>query len=169
MPIPLISDLLSTRRQASSPRDYLQAYFEYARVLSEGDLDAADALLSRLTPEQRRGRPREEGGDGLEEAVAAELNSLGWPPSAVSDDGAFGLDFAIEDPRTGLYGIGIECDAPRHPLLETARAREMWRPSVLRRSIPVIHRVSSHRWFHEPERERARLRAAVTAAMGPRP
>jgi hypothetical protein len=169
MPIPLISDLLSTRRQASSPRDYLQAYFEYARVLSEGDLGAADALLSRLTPEQRRTRVREDGsGDGLEQAVADELRSLGWDPSPVSDDGAFGLDFAIEDPRTGLYGIGIECDAPRHPLLDTARAREMWRPSILRRSIPVIHRVSSHRWFHEPDRERARLRAAVAAAMGER-
>src|SRR3546814_17027264 len=29
MPIPLISDLLSTRRQATSPRDFLQAHFEY--------------------------------------------------------------------------------------------------------------------------------------------
>ncbi|MBP8234842.1 MAG: hypothetical protein KAY22_21340, partial [Rhizorhabdus sp.] len=74
--------------------------------------------------------------------------------------------FAIEDPRTGLYGIGIECDAPRHPLLESARAREMWRPDVLRRSIPSIHRVSSHRWFHEPELERERLRRAVISAMG---
>jgi len=98
--------------------------------------------------------------------VGAELRALGWVPSPVEDDGAFSLDFAIEDPRTGHYGIGIECDAPRHPLLEAARAREMWRPSVLRRSIPVIHRVSSHRWFHEPELERARLRAAVTVAMG---
>ncbi|WP_229664633.1 AAA domain-containing protein [Sphingomonas metalli] len=166
MPIPLISDLLSTRRQAASPRDFLQAYFEYARALSDGDLDAAEALLSRLTPEQRRQRSREAGGDGLEAAVAEEIRSLGWEPASVGDDGAFGLDFAIEDPRTGLYGIGIECDAPRHPLLESARAREMWRPDVLRRSIPRIHRVSSHRWFHEPEHERERLRRAVISAMG---
>ncbi|QNA83795.1 DUF4011 domain-containing protein [Sphingomonas sp. So64.6b] len=167
MPIGAISDLLTTRRQASSPRDYLQAYFEYARCISDGDLDGADALLARLSTEQRRSRGREAGGiDGLEEAVAAEIRSLGWTPVGVHDDGAFGLDFAIEDPRTGLYGIGIECDPPRHGLLETARAREMWRPSVLRRSIPVIHRVSSHRWFHEPERERERLRQAVIAAMG---
>jgi hypothetical protein len=169
MPIALISDMLTTRRQASSPRDFLQAYFEYARSLSEGDLDSAAALLGRLTPEQRRpGAPARDVEDGLELAVAAELRALGWEPSPVQDDGAFGLDFAIEDPRTGLYGIGIECDAPRHRLLEGARAREMWRPSVLRRSIPVIHRVSSHRWFHEPELERERLRAAVTAAMGTR-
>lgn len=166
MPIPLISDLISTRRQAASPRDFLQAYFEYARALSDGDLDAAEALLSRLTPEQRRPRYREGGNDGLETAVADEIRSLGWEPASVGDDGAFGLDFAIEDPRTGLYGIGIECDAPRHPLLARARAREMWRPDVLRRSIPAIHRVSSHRWFHEPEQERERLRRAVISAMG---
>ena len=167
MPIPLISDLLSTRRQASTPRDYLQAYFEYARALSDGDLEAAEALLARLTPEQRHaaGR-REDDSDGLDAAVAAEIRKLGWEPASVNEDGAFGLDFAIEDPRTGLYGIGIECDAPRHRLLETARAREMWRPSILRRSIPVIHRVSSHRWYHEPDVEQARLRDAVTAAMG---
>ena len=169
MPIPLISDMLTTRRQATSPRDFLQAYFEYARTLSEGDLDAAATLLGRLTPEQRRpSGPARDVEDGLEQAVAAELKALGWKPSPVQDDGAFGLDFAIEDPRTGLFGIGIECDAPRHRLLEGARAREMWRPSVLRRSIPVIHRVSSHRWFHEPERERERLRAAVNAAIGPK-
>lgn len=169
MPISLISDLLATKRQAASPRDFLQAYFEYARTMSEGDLPAAAALLTRLTPEQRRSRNRDaHGGDGLEEAVAAEIRSLGWEPTSVADDGAFGLDFAIEDPRTGLFGIGIECDAPRHPLLQTARAREMWRPDVLRRSIPVIHRVSTHRWFHEPEVERARLREAVYMAMGGR-
>jgi primosomal replication protein N'' len=104
--------------------------------------------------------------DGLEDAVAAEIRSLGWEPTAVSDDGAFGIDFAIEDPRTGLYGIGIECDAPRHALLERARAREMWRPAMVRRSVPHLHRVSSRGWFHEPEKERARLSAAVTAAMG---
>jgi hypothetical protein len=167
MPIPLISDLLSTRRQAVSPRDFLQAYFEYARCISEGDLDAAEVLLTRLTPEQRRGPARYDGlGDGLEAAVAAEIHSLGWEPRTVRDNGAFGLDFTIEDPKTGLYGIGIECDAPRHGLLEGARAREMWRPSVLRRSIPVIHRVSSHRWYHEPAREREKLRAAITSAMG---
>jgi hypothetical protein len=167
MPIPLISDLLSTRRQASSPRDFLQAYFEYARMLSEGDLDGVEALLSRLTPEQRRTHGMRDGSrDGLEEAIAAEIRSLGWEPTTVSDNGAFGLDFAIEDPRTGLYGIGIECDAPRHALLECARAREMWRPAMLRRSIPHVHRVSSRRWFYEPEKERARLRAAITTAMG---
>ncbi|WP_292927707.1 AAA domain-containing protein [Novosphingobium sp. PASSN1] len=167
MPIPLISDLLTTRRQAASPRDYLQAYFEYARTLSDGDLDAAEALLLRLTSEQgRRRSPLNDGHDGFKDAVAAEIRALGWEPALIEEGGAFGLDFAIEDPRTGLFGIGIECDAPRHPLLATARAREMWRPAVLRRSIPALHRVSSHRWYHEPQIERERLRHAVITALG---
>ncbi len=167
MPIALISDLLETRRQAVSPRDFLQAYFEYARCVSSGDLDSAGRLLSRLTNERPdHVRAASELRDGLEDAVAEEIRALGWTPSPVSEDGAFGLDFAIEDPRTGLYGIGIECDAPRDPLLAKARAREIWRRSVLGRSIPVIHRVSSHRWYNEPEVERARLKEAVRGAMG---
>ncbi len=167
MPIALISDFLSTRRQASSPRDYLQAYFEYARAISAGELDSAHALLGRLTPEQRRPTGRGANDlDGFQASVAAEIRRAGWLPSHAGEDGAFALDFAIEDPRTGLYGLGIECDAPRHPLLATGRSREMWRPAILRRSIPVIHRVSSHRWHHEFEIERAKLHRAIRTAMG---
>jgi len=80
-------------------------------------------------------------------------------------DGAFGLDFAIENPRTGLYGIGIECDAPRHRILSTARAREVWRPRVLKQAIPHVHRVSSYGWFHAGDAERSRLKAAVEQAL----
>src|SRR5262249_38239442 len=36
MPLNEISDLLTTTRPADSPRDYLQAYFEYARAMSSG-------------------------------------------------------------------------------------------------------------------------------------
>ncbi len=166
LPIALISDLLSTRRQAATPRDYLQAYFEYARAISAGELDTARALLGRLSPEQRRQTVGNGDLDGFQASVAEEIRRIGWTPAEAGDEGAFGLDFAIEDPRTGLYGIGIECDAPRHPLLAAGRAREMWRPMVLGRSIPMLHRVSSHRWFHEPERERLRLRDAIERAMG---
>ncbi|MCF3999032.1 hypothetical protein L2E47_55795, partial [Pseudomonas aeruginosa] len=66
-----------------------------------------------------------------------------------------------------LYAIGIECDAPCHPLLERARAREIWRPSVLRRAIPHLHRVSSQGWYHDGDNERTRLRAAIEKALAP--
>jgi len=168
MPIAEISDLLSTRRQATTPRDYLQAYFEYARWISAGDLESARGLLSRLMTERSGDRPREdEQRDGFQLAVGTFIESLGAQPVVVRDTGAFGLDFAIQDPRTGLYGLGIECDAPRHPLLANARAREIWRPAMLRRSIPRIHRVSSHGWYHDRDREQRRLREAIEHVCTP--
>jgi len=166
MPIAEISDLLTTRRAAVSPRDFLQAYFEYARMVSDGELENARSLTARLVGDRgdaARGQDLDQ--DGFQRAVADYIASLGWRGQPARDTGAFSLDFAIEDPRTGLYGIGIECDPPRHALLSEARAREMWRPSVLGRSIPVVHRVSSHGWFHRPEAEKTRLRAAIAQAL----
>jgi primosomal replication protein N'' len=83
----------------------------------------------------------------------------------VADTGAFGLDLAIENPATGLYGIGIECDAPRHTLLANARAREIWRPQVLSRSIGRVYRVSSQGWLQAPDTEKAKLREAIATAL----
>ena len=167
MPIAEISDLLSARRSAASPRDFLQAYFEYARTISDGDLASSRALLTRLVNLPRADvRAAGERHDDLQHSVAAFVRELGWNPTAASEDGPFGLDFAIEDPRTGLFGIGIECDTPRHALLQTARAREMWRPMVLKRSMPMVHRVSSRGWYHDPDRERDSLRSAIASALG---
>jgi hypothetical protein len=166
MPIPLISDMLSTRRAAASPRDYMQAYFEYARAVSAGELDNARTLLGRLASERRvESRAREGVHDGFQSSVAAYVRDLGWEPMATPDPGAFGVDFAVVDPATGMFGLAIECDAPQHRLLEHARAREMWRPGVLKRSIPALHRVSSQAWYHDPLGERGRLRDALQQAL----
>jgi hypothetical protein len=168
MPIPLISDLLAITRQAESPRDYLQAYFEYARALSAGELERARSLLGRLASSREQRGPRTPTAtelDGFQRAVEEEIKRLGFHPQPVQEAGVFDFDFAIEDPRTGLFGIAIECDAPRDRLLDRARPREVWRPGVLRRSIPAVHRVSSLGWCQEPAEEKARLRAAIEAAL----
>ncbi|WP_234885244.1 protein kinase domain-containing protein [Rhizobium rhizogenes] len=166
MPIELVSDMLSSRRKPNIPRDYLQGYLEYARTMSDGDFQTGRALLDRLVTERSATQYRAEDSlDGFASSVFEYLSGLGVEPHRVNDGSAFALDFAIEDPRTGLYGLGIECDAPRHKILDNARAREIWRPSVLKRSIPSIHRVSSHGWYHNPEEERQRLRSALEVAL----
>ncbi len=134
--------------------------------MSAGELEYARGLLGRLGKERRpEARRRDEAHDGFQLSVAAFIRDLGWEPIPTGEEGAFGLDFAVVDPRTGLFGIGVECDAPRHNLLAHARAREMWRLSVLKRSIPVIHRVSSQGWYHDPETERAHLRDTLAYAL----
>jgi primosomal replication protein N'' len=167
MPVGDISDVLTTHRPPSTPRDFLQGYMEYARSLSAGEFDTSDALLARMTVRRdgRTGSLRGKVDDGFGLSVASYVNSLGRILTSSTEDDAFGLDFAIEDPATGLFAIGIECDAPRHELLTNARAREVWRPSVLGRAVPWIHRVSSHAWYHDPVAERERLRAAIASVM----
>ncbi len=168
MPIPEISDLLTTRHAPSTPRDFLQGYMEYARLVSSGELTAARALLSRITPRREVTRSPSFGGateDAFYRRVGEHLRSLGYKVKSAEDADAFGLDYAIEHPQTGLFAIGIECDAPGHPLLEHARAREVWRPQVLARSLPVLHRVSCHGWYHDGEQERAKLLDAIKLAF----
>jgi hypothetical protein len=139
---------------------------EYARTVSDGDFAGARALLSRwVDPQLKAGTFHQRADDGFSLAVGDYLQSLGRTVASATQEDAFGLDFAIEHPKTGLYAIGIECDAPRHELLGRARAREVWRPNVLRRAVPVIHRVSSQGWYHDAETERRRLRDAVDRAL----
>jgi primosomal replication protein N'' len=166
MPIKDISDALTTRRKLATPRDFLQGYMEYARTVSDGDFAGARALLSRWAdPQLKAGTVHQRADDGFSLAVGDYLQALGRTVASATQEDAFGLDFAIEHPKTGLYAIGIECDAPRHELLGRARAREVWRPNVLRRAVPVIHRVSSQGWYHDAETERRRLREAIDRAL----
>lgn len=166
MPIGDVSDMLSARRKPAIPRDYLQGYLEYARSMSDGDFQNGRTLLDRMQTERGSSRNREAGDlDGFAASVADYLKQLGVSVDQVSDGSAFSLDFAIQDPKTGLYGLAIECDAPRHPILESARAREIWRPSVLGRSIPVIHRISSQGWYHNRSEEKERLRQVVQSTI----
>jgi primosomal replication protein N'' len=166
MPISEISDLLTTRRGPRVPRDYLQGYLEYARTVSEGAGDSGRTLLDRMVTEKRVERDLgNHEDDGFTKSVESFMEAQGWAPTRARDGGAFSLDFAITDLRTGLYAIGVECDAPRHRLLERARAREVWRPKVLSKAVPHIHRVSSYAWTHSGEAERQRLKAAVENAL----
>ena len=167
MPIAEVSDVLSTHRPPSTPRDFLQGYLEYARTVSSAEFANSRALLRRMTVRRdgKAATQSQAADDGFSQSVADFVASLGWKVVKSPDDDAFGLDFAIEDPKTGLFAVGIECDAPRHELLASARAREVWRPSVLRRAVPKIHRVSSHAWYHTPEEERNRLSDAIASAL----
>lgn len=164
-----ISDILSTNRSLVTPRDFLQGYMEYARMISGGDLAGSRSLLARMRV-TRTGQDQQQdkqNNDGVTRSVRDYIESLGRRVTFSSAADIFGLDMAIEDSATGLFAIGIECDAPCHDLLTQARAREIWRPNVLRRAVPHIHRVYSHAWYHSPEHERERLRLAIEKAFTP--
>ena len=117
MPLGDISDWLSSGRAPNKPRDYLRAYLDYAARMSSGDLEAARRSAARLSPRSpsRRHDAPHANGDGFVAAVEAHLRDLGYEPMPAAEGDAFGLDFAVEDPRTGLFGIRhrMRCSAPR--------------------------------------------------------
>jgi hypothetical protein len=165
IPVGEVSDMLASGRAPDKPRDYLQAYLDYAQRISAGELELARGATQRLSVNAGSRRGKNVDSDGFTAAVAGFIRELGYEAAPEDDGDAFGLDFAIVDPRTRLFGIAIECDAPCHELLSRARAREIWRPGVLSRAIPKVHRVSSHAWYHHTEQERRRLREAIHAAL----
>ena len=102
--------------------------------------------------------------------VAGYVRGFGYEPviDKPDDNDAFAVDIAIINPSTGLYGLGIECDAPGHRLLKSARHRELWSPSVLSRSLGRMHRISSREWYQKKSREKDLLRQAIEEAFGSR-
>ena len=165
MPIEEISDLLGTRRQPQVPRDYLQAYLQYSKLMSDGHLEEARRLSERLLTRQQAVGFKEPTQDAFKKSVADYVRELGHEPIATADDPVLGVDFSIRDPRTGRFGVGIECDPPNHRLTRRARAREIWRRTVLLRAYPVIHKVSISAWYNEPQKERDRLGSCIAEAI----
>ncbi len=167
MPIAEISDMLQGKDRPSKPRDFLQTYLHYASLVSDGKLAEARNLLRLLSSGNAAIAPAHRNGeDGFFTAVGDFIAKLGYTPARANDGTAFGVDYAIPHPKHGQYGIAIECDAPRHEILATARARELWRPCVLGRAIRHVHRVSSQGWYHAPHAEKEILAQAIFEAIG---
>lgn len=175
MPIADISDMLTTHRAPATPRDYLQGYMEYARTVSAGEFQSSQALLRRWDGEQGMfmgaaavgsGAGSTRGPmDGFCATVMAWMQARGLKVRMPAERDIFGMDFIIEHPQSGQYVLAVDCDMPRHPLLQGARAREVWRPGILERVIPQLHRVCSHTWYYTPEKEQQRLQHAIDQAF----
>lgn len=166
MPLDQVSGVLTSGGKPQTPRDYLQLYLAYAVAMSTDNQDLAQRLLEQTLKDRRRSDEHDTPpDDGFLGSVLRYLEGLGLKPTRASDGSAFGIDFAIDHPTHGTYGLGIECGAHRHPILAHARAREIWRRSVMQKAIPVIHRVSLRGWYHSRDAEQARLQRAIELAM----
>jgi primosomal replication protein N'' len=169
MPLNEISSWTTSqlRRPPSLPRDFLQGWLAYAERVDTGQFQNSQNLLRGLMAGSRSsfGGRESKAVSVFKDEVAGFLRELGHAPVPADGD-AFGVDFALIEPRNGLFGLAVECGAPCHEVLATARAREIWRPSVLNTSIPVIHRVDLREWYHNKATEKRRLTQVVLLALG---
>ena len=168
MPITDISDMFATQRAPIIPRDYLQLYWAYIQAVSSAQFKQAEQVLSRVGGRAFQNESMLSVNnqinqvDGFCQIVGEYIRTLNWTPVRIDKNDIFNLDFMIEN--NGQFFIGIECDAPNKPLLKYARAREIWRPKVLKQVMPVIHRVSACAWYNQTEEEKRRLKQAINDA-----
>jgi uncharacterized protein involved in high-affinity Fe2+ transport len=166
MPIEKISDGLAIGKKPNKPRDYLQAYLDYANKKSDGHIELARRSAKQLSQAPESRLNSENNIDAFVKSVQKTIKQkYGYMPVSVNEGDAFGMDLAIEDPETGMYALGIECDAPRHELLKAAAAREIWRKNVLRRSVPNIHRISCYNWYQNREHEESALSKVISDTL----
>jgi len=166
MPTPEISDFVGRQRGPTKARDYLQAYMRYAELVTAGELDAARAQLGAFeaTSLPTGHDPWDDEADAMVQRVRELLEVNGFSTALRPLSGAFAVDVAIIHPLTGLYCLGVELDSPRHPILNSAKARDIWRPRLLQRQGMQLHRVMSAAWAADPSRERQRLLHAAQIA-----
>ncbi|HDN2510241.1 TPA: DUF4011 domain-containing protein [Providencia rettgeri] len=165
MPIEEISDLLTTYRKPESPRDYLQGYLAYAKDACDPTKQKENQkLLNRMCQTQFAVQDTLEEPSAFVASVVEFIQENGWQVTVSTKKEVFHFDCLIEDKITGQLLIGIECDMPSHPLLHTARARELWRSNILSRVIPQRHRISIIDWYNNRALAQQQLQDAIVHA-----
>ncbi|MCF8714288.1 protein kinase [Joostella atrarenae] len=162
MPIKDISDVLSTGRPPSKPRDFIQSYLNFSEIHSNGQIDIATNKVKRFSANNSI-EDIQLKNDGFKNTVKSYIESLGYEVVENNDYNVFYLDLAIEN--NGRFVLGIECDSPKNVLLKKARYRELWRLQVLKKTIPTIYRTTSYRWLKDSKTEQDRLKKAIEHAI----
>ena len=138
--------------RAPAGRPGVAAFKAFLRYAQTGVLEPAG-------PDERLADPP------FEEQVASALAGLGHEVQSRIGTGGFLVDLAIRDPeRPARYLLGIECDGAAWHGARSATDRDRLRQQVLEDRGWIVHRIWSADWYRQPERELARVEAAIDEA-----
>lgn len=175
MPLHEISDALASGGTpvgiSVGGRDYLHAYMQYVKAVSNQDLDAqqqALTLVGRLAT-MAGAMPSAGKEDSLFEAeVRDALTALGHTTVSQVGESGFRIDLAVVHPNPDRgFVLGIECDGKSYHSEWTARARDVWRQRILEHRGWKIHRIWSTNWWLDRDSEIRKLVARIKSLTGP--
>jgi len=132
---------------------HLKTFLDYARrgpsaIAEAVAVQAADAFESPF-----------------EEQVCERLRALGHTVHTQVGCAGYRLDMGITDPdQPGRYLLAIECDGAYYHSARSARERDRLRAQVLGGLGWRIHRIWSTDWWQAPDRELAKMQAAIERA-----
>ncbi|HEX5269517.1 MAG TPA: hypothetical protein VFW33_03470 [Gemmataceae bacterium] len=151
-----------------TPACYLQLYLAYARAVSEGNSERAQAILGRLAEQSARVGPVRNGPESpFEEEVLQAVRQPGYDADCQVGDSGFRIDLGVlhpTEPKRG-YLLGIECDGATYHSDRAARSRDVWREKILTDHGWRLYRVWSTRWWYNRGEEVENLRSAIEQAL----
>jgi hypothetical protein len=173
MPLHEISDVLAGGAPVGatvSGRDYLHAYMQYVKAVSNQDAEAQTQslhLAGRLAASAGESRSAGKEDSLFEAEVRDALTALGYNIESQVGESGFRIDLAVvhQNPERG-YILGIECDGKAYHSEWSARARDVWRQRILEHRGWKIHRVWSTNWWLDRDFEIRKLVARIKSLGG---
>lgn len=150
----LRADQIDLNRTNALGVRHLREFLDYAAR-------GAMALLSATTHSATA-----EAESPLEEQIGRALEGRGWAIHRQVGALGYRIDIGVVHPeRPGVYLAGVECDGATYHSSRCARDRDRLRQNILEGLGWTLLRVWSSDWWHEPERELARLDGALQKAL----
>lgn len=151
-------------------RDYLHAYMQYVKAVSNQDLEAQQqtlTLVGRLATMAGAMPTAGEEESLFEGEVRDALTALGYATVAQVGDSGFRIDLAVVHPNPERgYVLGVECDGKAYHSEWSARARDVWRQRILEDRGWKIHRIWSTNWWLDRDFELRKLVARLKSLIG---
>jgi very-short-patch-repair endonuclease len=163
------SDIMSQytpllQKNGNKGRGILYAYLNYAKAVSENNVDARVTILNTVSQYCTEKHFNVHKFDGVSESIFEDevydrLAEHVTPDRIVQQYklGGFRIDIAILDKDLKKPIIAIECDGAKYHSSDEAYAWDIFRQEQLERHGLMFHRIWSTNWWDAPDKELTRL------------
>lgn len=128
-------------------------YLQYAREVSDGNEEAANAILKSLLDTDIERSKEDHYDSDFEMEVRDAFVDLGYDIKTQVGVSGYKIDLAIYDSVTSRYVLGIECDGATYHSSKSARERDIHRQRYLESRGWKIVRIWSRDWWRNPNGE----------------
>jgi very-short-patch-repair endonuclease len=141
----------------------LKGYLQYAKAISDGQTEVADALLRDLAEATDRAITPHAGGvlqfdSDFEQQVHQTLRAQGLELDTQVGVGGYRNDLAVVDPDDpSRYCLAIECDGATYHSGRSVRERDIARQRLLEIRGWTFERIWSRDWWRSPQAEVERI------------
>jgi very-short-patch-repair endonuclease/ABC-type molybdenum transport system ATPase subunit/photorepair protein PhrA len=128
-------------------------YLQYAREVSGGNKEAAQAVLNTVADTGVAKKTEREHDSDFEAEVYEALVKKGYEVHKQVGVSGYKIDLAVYNPKTSSYILGIECDGATYHSSKSARERDIHRQRYLESRGWNIARIWSRNWWRNPHGE----------------